>query len=168
MPTATATKPKPKTTPAEDEIREIPARLRAAHRKSLRDALTKWRSWALAAANNGTVPDPGELLTVATLLRIPSPAAALAEDAKAITDERKWAAQRERDKAHGAELLAPWGGDLSKLDADIDAAKREVERLQAIRGYCPWSGHYRNQVRMKNKRMFADAAAVVADLERYQ
>jgi len=121
----TTTKTK-KLTPAES-IRRVNKQLTA-------QASADWRTWAIALANGEGAPDGRDLMAAAAALTIDDPAAALHDDAEAITEARMAAANVELCKATTDKLLAPWDGSLDKLEAAIAEAKREVERLTEIHG----------------------------------
>jgi hypothetical protein len=123
MATATKTKPKP-ATPAES-LRNLNDDIRAG-------AAADWKRWAVALADGQGAPDGRELVNVAAALKIQDPANQLQAAADAIIEVRTATRGVAICEQTVADLLAPYGGDLAKLLAAVDAAKAEVERLQGI------------------------------------
>jgi hypothetical protein len=128
----------------------------------LHQAASDWRRWALAIADGEGAPDARELLGAAAALSIQDPATALQDDAQAITDARVAARIAAACEKNAAEMLAPFGGDPDAVLRAIEAAKLEIERLQAIfRDACDDCGaaHYRatlHRARVKASRIWPD------------
>ena len=101
------------------------------HNRMIRDARTRWRSWAAAIAGGGDWPSPREILEAGAVLGLAEPGAALEADADAL----RTLAQVEKNivaiEAAGVEALAPWGG-LAGLEAAIVQAKAEATRLEEL------------------------------------
>ena len=98
-----------------------------------------WYDWAHAIAAGKPAPHPRSLLEVAAVLEIGSPAEAIEADADAIRE----VARLEKAAIVLAEdlrtKLKPWGGELAKLDAAINAAAQELRRLQGVRSSWDWT-----------------------------
>jgi hypothetical protein len=122
MPTA-ATKNKT-ATPAES--------LRNLNRDIHKQSAADWRRWAVAVADGQGAPDGRELLAAAAALSIPDAAAALQDDADAIVEARAAIRSAAACEAMAVQMLAPFGGDPNGVLRAIDAAKLEVERLEAL------------------------------------
>jgi len=106
----------------------------------LRDeSLRAWREWAHAIAAGKATPHPRSLLEVAGVLEIDSPAEALEADAGAIREVDRLARQAVELADDLRSKLKPWGGELSKLDAAINAAAAELKRLRAVRATWDWT-----------------------------
>jgi hypothetical protein len=123
MTAATKSKSKP-STPAE-AIRNIGRDIRTA-------AAAEWKRWAIALADGEGAPDGRELVNVAAALQIPDPANALEAAAAAVLEVRVMQRGLADCERALTELLAPYGGQLAKLLAAVEAAKVELERLQGI------------------------------------
>ena len=96
-------------------------------------AASSWQKWAIAVADDaGEFPPVADLLAAARELGIDDAVAALRADADAIVEARVAARTAAACKQTATEKLAPFGGDPDKVLQAIDAAKAEVERLQAI------------------------------------
>jgi hypothetical protein len=145
----TNTKSKKPKTPAES--------LRNMKHDIVAEAAADWRRWAVALADDEGAPDGRELMAVAAALQIQDPVNELRAAADAIIEVRvanRGAAACEQALA---EMLAPFGGDYQKLNAAVEAAKAEVDRLKDI-AYTVYNQcnifHYRSmvhQARMRHK-----------------
>jgi hypothetical protein len=156
MPT-TATKPKPKAETAAQSLARLNQQLR-------NQSIADWQRWAVQIADGGSPPDGRELLAAASALGIDDPAAALEDDSAAIFEARAAARNEAACEAVYAEMIAPFGGDPDKILAAIEAARAEVERLQAVyRNAIDQCGasYYRSRVhnvRVNHTRIWPDYA----------
>lgn len=97
-----------------------------------------WRRWAHDLATGKSEPSAAEIIEAAAHLRFEDPGERLEADAEVIravhTAERTIAAcQKARE-----EQLVPWGGDIEKLRAAVEATKAEHTRLAEILASAEW------------------------------
>jgi hypothetical protein len=108
--------------------------------QQLRDESQRaWHDWAYDIAAGKPSPHPRSLLEVAAVLGIDSPAEALESDADAIREVARLKKQAADLADDLRAKLKPWGGDLSKLDAAINAAAAEEKRLRGVRSTWDWT-----------------------------
>ena len=108
--------------------------------QQLRDeSLRAWFDWAHEIAAGKPAPHPRSLLEVAAVLQIDAPAEALQADADAIREVARLKKQAADLADDLRAKLKPWGGDLSRLDAAINAAATEEKRLRGVRSTWDWT-----------------------------
>lgn len=95
------------------------------------EARTKWNRWAVQLADNGTMPQPRELLDAGIIMGFESPADALERDAKVITAVRERQAAIEVANAGTAEWMKETGGHevLQRLQ---DELHEKLDRLDSL------------------------------------
>ena len=114
------------------------------------EARTKWNRWAIALADNVTMPAPRDLLDCGIVLGFESPADALERDAKIIAAVRQRQAAIEIANAGTAAWLQETGGHdvLQRLQ---DELREQLEKLDGlIRG-----NQHNVQLRSVNEREIA-------------
>jgi hypothetical protein len=121
----TTAAPKSKKKSPAEAIRDIGRDMRT-------QAAADWRRWAIALADGEGAPDGRELVNVAAALKIIDPANELQAAADAILEVRVMQRGLADCERHMVEILDPFGGQLAKLLAAVEAAKAELERLQGI------------------------------------
>lgn len=119
----------------------IPNRIRTAHAAMVREALRTWRRWAAEAATDGTIPSPAELISTAAILGIRDAGTALEDDAAALREHAIATRAAAGCEAAVAEAVEPWG-TIETLQAAIEAAERELERLRGVRDYVVCGGSH--------------------------
>jgi hypothetical protein len=95
------------------------------------EARTKWNRWAIALADNGTMPPPRDLLDCGIVLGFESPADRLEGDAKIVAAVRERQAAIEVANAGTAEWMKETGGHevLRRLQ---DELHEKLDRLDSL------------------------------------
>lgn len=111
---------------------KLPASIRRLSHELKSRAVAAWRTWAQTIAAGGDCPPARDVVDTAILLKIDNPAARLQADADAIEEVAKYEAAAELCRRTVAEKLAEFGGQLPKLQAAMEAARADHQRLAAI------------------------------------
>lgn len=122
-----------------------------------------WRAWVHDLAEGRPEPTAADVVEAAAHLGIADPAAQLEADVAVVRDVKAAEGAVERGEAKRVERLAPFGGDVKKLRAALDAAKKEVERLTDLFDKVTWPGAWQaksraSRLRHQHPHLFEEAS----------
>jgi hypothetical protein len=133
--------------------------IRNALRKERRDALARWRKWVA----DRTIPKMADLLDTATILEIRNPTRELEHDMGSHGAVDRVTSRDKLRQDRSAALLAPWGGDRKKLQAEIEGLEKRLRELQKIDANSHWS---KNELRLAVGRVTRDYPRIYGDAEK--